>query len=486
MLWLALHFRLLPLDIFTRGVAHDTPTAIAEAPGAQAELIAVNTSALKLGVTCGMSTAAAGALAAHLTIIPRDGAREQATLRRIAAWGLQFTPFVSIAEPATVLLEIAGSLKLFHGLLPLHRRIRDGVRDLGLEAAMACAPTPLAAEWFARTGLNLRIQHSDALRHALGKLSVSVLGTDHAGQLARFGVHTLTECWQLPRAGLARRAGPVLLDTLDRALGLKPDPRLPYTPPRTQRATLPLPAPAENAAALLFAARRLLAELCGWLTAIGCGAQRPMFEFVHEKKTLTKITLELASASRELEHLVILLRERLERVALPGPVVEITLDSGRVIPLASRNTSFLPDTTGSADSARRFIEKLNARLGHDVVHSLIAWPDHRPELAWRVCEPGAHHADAAAPDAPCPSPQRPLWLLAPPRPLREINAQPHVWPHGGPLALIAGPERIEAGWWDGQPALRDYFIARSTEDTLLWIYRERGADARWFVHGVFG
>ena len=44
-------------------------------------------------------------------------------------------------------------------------------------------------------------------------------------------------------------------------------------------------------------------------------------------------------------------------------------------------------------------------------------------------------------------------------------------------------------------ALRDYFLARSAQAGLLWIYRERlmtaGVDGdkpvgQWYLHGVFG
>jgi protein ImuB len=37
--------------------------------------------------------------------------------------------------------------------------------------------------------------------------------------------------------------------------------------------------------------------------------------------------------------------------------------------------------------------------------------------------------------------------------------------------------------------VRDYFIARSEEVGLLWIYRERlaadQAQPRWFLHGIY-
>ena len=52
----------------------------------------------------------------------------------------------------------------------------------------------------------------------------------------------------------------------------------------------------------------------------------------------------------------------------------------------------------------------------------------------------------------------------------------------------------EAAWWGGADcALRDYFLARSEQLGLLWIYRERlsaaaataDVDASWYLHGLF-
>jgi protein ImuB len=66
------------------------------------------------------------------------------------------------------------------------------------------------------------------------------------------------------------------------------------------------------------------------------------------------------------------------------------------------------------------------------------------------------------------------------------------------LTLLVGPQRLESSAWmalaqalQPQPAqdsvMRDYFIARSAQAGLLWIYRERRPDAAlsWFLHGIF-
>ena len=481
MLWLALHFPRLSLEIFTRGTRKPGPLAVASSPGSNATIVACDRQSYARGVRCGMTVSAAWALISELKIIAHDEAAERAALERIAVWGFQFTPAVSIAAPAELLLEAGGSLKLFGGLNRMHQCLERGLAELGYSASAAYAPTPLAAQLFARAGLSVRIQHRDVLRHELEKLPASVLDrhSETAAMFESFGIHTIGECLHLPRSGLAHRLGQRLLDDLDRALGKRPDPRPPFIPPPGFTASLPLPAPVEQAEALLFAARRLLTELCGWLAATGNGVQSLRFTLVHEDHADTQIVMKLVAANRDLEHLTCVLRERLVRIDLPRAVTAITLAAEQFQPLASHNLSFLPDAHIHAEGIVRLIERLRARLGDEAVCGLTAFPDYRPERAWRICEPG----NDAAPEELQAFFSRPLWLLASPRPLREIAAIPH---YAGPLSLLAGPERIEAGWWDGHDVARDYFVASNPVQSLLWIYRERSAAGGWYLHGFFG
>lgn len=87
---------------------------------------------------------------------------------------------------------------------------------------------------------------------------------------------------------------------------------------------------------------------------------------------------------------------------------------------------------------------------------------------------------------------RPTWLLPEPEPLPMRTFKPVL--DGQPLQLLAGPERIETGWWDGRPVQRDYFIARAGDGALVWIYRDRllssvddeALGSGWYLHGRFG
>ncbi|NTV09670.1 MAG: DNA polymerase Y family protein, partial [Zoogloea sp.] len=67
----------------------------------------------------------------------------------------------------------------------------------------------------------------------------------------------------------------------------------------------------------------------------------------------------------------------------------------------------------------------------------------------------------------------PLWLLPQPRPLKSA------------FTLLAGPERIESGWWDGAEVRRDYYVARDAEGALLWVFRPLDAPENWHLHGYF-
>jgi hypothetical protein len=195
---------------------------------------------------------------------------------------------------------------------------------------------------------------------------------------------------------------------LDRALGHVPDPRPGFVPPASFAATLQLPAPVGEAGALLFASRRLLAELCGFLAAVGKGAQRLRFRLAHEGRDDTCFELNLAAATRDVEHLVTVLRERLERLTLPAPAAAIRLEGVLLLPLAARNLALLPDAREQAETIVRLIERLRARLGENAVHGLETVADHRPEYAWRTTEPGtADPGYLAAPVAPALGAARP-------------------------------------------------------------------------------
>jgi protein ImuB len=69
---------------------------------------------------------------------------------------------------------------------------------------------------------------------------------------------------------------------------------------------------------------------------------------------------------------------------------------------------------------------------------------------------------------------RPLWLLSRALPLR-----------GPPPTILAGPERIESGWWDGGDTRRDYYVVQTREGQRAWAFLMPGSNDGWMLHGWF-
>lgn len=479
MLWLAIHLPHLALELFGPCAQ---PFVVVDAVGNRPSVHARNRAAARAGIRRGLPLSAARALCADLVSQPREPAAEQAALEGLAAWAGRYTSQVSLQPPTGLLLEIGGSLTLFGGLAALQRNIGRGLEELGYHPRLGIAPTPLGAWLLARAGDAVPAADRTELTRRLHPLPIELLEVQAATlhTLHGLGLATLGDCLRLPRAGLARRLTPDLLLYLDRAFGLRPDPRPPYSPPATFAARIALPAEVESIEPLLFPLRRLLLELAGLLHARGAGVQELELELEHRQRAASRLSLGLLQPSRDAAHLLALLRERLERFELPAPVDALALHAGRFPDLDQPHRELFTDSAPGSPDWASLVERLRARLGAEAVNGLGLLADHRPERAWQAATPvppgGKPALSPVPPDGEDRGgpPARPLWLLAAPQPLQAT----------ADLRLLRGPERIEAGWWDGGDTLRDYFLAITRQGQRLWIYRD-AREGRWWAHGVF-
>jgi protein ImuB len=503
MLWIALHPAALSLEAFaaTLGAAQQAlPLALLS----EHQVQAVNRVALQLGVQPGMKRATALALAPQLLFGQADAAREHAALQALAHAALAFTPSVTL-QAATVLLEVQGSLRCFGGLQPLQQRLRAALAPLGFTVRLASAPTALGAALLARWGAAQQAGDLRTLRRQLDEAPVWLLGPgrEHGDALQGMGLRTLGDLRGLPRSGLARRFGEALLGELDRARGDTPDPREWLLPPPCFDQRLELFERADSTAPLLHAAAVLLARLAAWARARQARIGGFTLAMRHEPRhrgdapACTTLSIALASPGNDIAHLQSVLRERLARLQLPAPTLELRLRCDRLAQGGAANGELFATPGSAREGLLRLIERLQARLGEQRVCQPLRREDHRPEqaTAWRpasaarMAEGTRNLAGAAGAARPAALPVRPVWLLPEPLPLPERRSQPLL--DGRPLQLLAGPERIEAGWWDGAPAVRDYFVAAGAGGALLWIYSTRlplaqPAGGGWFLHGRFG
>ncbi len=462
------------------------PLPLAIVDGAQ--VIAVTRLAAAQGARIGMRGASVQAIAPAVVLQPRDLLREQESFAAVSLALMQYTPEIAAADGQSLLLEVSASLSLFGGHRQLWRRVRDSVHALGFSAGMGMAPTAQAAWLFARhRSRHRRAVKPNTMRQRLDALPFDLLpeASRHAEWLDGIGCRTLADLRRLPRTGLKRRTHAALLDALDRAYGEAPELFDWLQAPESFSAAVELPYRIDDASMLLFAAQRLLAQMTGWLVARQQAVSRFVLWLEHERgrarREPTPLEVVLAEPAWQEEHLTRLLKERLNRLPLAAPVIALRLEATQLSAWTPPNTQLFAEPGGTPEDYHRLLELLVARLGSDAVKLPAPCADYRPELAnqWQSSD-----ASGAIVQTGMPTAARPFWLLEQPLPLVVRQHRPF---YGSPLRLLSGPERIEAGWWDGALALRDYFVAQGEEGACYWVYRERDAgSARWFLHGLFG
>ena len=494
-LWIAAHVPHLSLLSLPAG-ASTAPLVVLD-DTRNPRIVSADVRAQAAGIRIGMTLGAALAAAPHIDARPRDAARELALMQRLAGIAAAFTPQVSIEAPDGLLLEIKPSIRLFGGLKELCRQLRAAcLADAafarsGAQPHFTLAPTALAALAAARAGARCFITDPRQLPARLKLLPAGVLRwpEEANARLLAMGVRTLGDLLRLPRAGFAKRFGPALLADLDRLQGRSADPRRRITRRERYTGRVDLDHEIEDHERILEALRPLLDELEQFLRRRQRGITALQCRFHHYRAAPTTCALRLAAPEADAARLQSLLRERLASLRLPEPVRRCELRGGV---LTERTLASKPLWSAGerghapANEMPALIEHLRARLGADAVYGIGCVPEHRPENAWRVAEPALAPvvSKIAAGDSSVSAPfQRPLWLLHAPQELDSQRGRPR---RGGALQLLAGPELIESGWWDGADARRDYYVAGDAHGSRLWIYRECAGARKWFLHGIFG
>ena len=653
MLWLALHLPSLPLE----SCAASRDAAQAQRPLAllhQHQVLHADALAAACGIRPGMRRATALALVPDLLLGHADVRRDARALRAVAHVALGFSPAVSWATPADlravaefanarpclspalvgVRLEVQSCLRYFGGLPSLLQRLQAALAPLGHSVRIASAPTALGAAllagwrddlaqaaWAAAPDVAPDVAHEATARDAAfqalldaAPLALLPSACEHAEVLAGMGLHTLADLRSLPRAGLARRFGPGLLADIDRARGHAPSAEAWLTLPEQFDSRIELLCRADTSAQVMAGAHILLARLMAWAAARQARVARFTLVMHHEPSRRhsrdypdrTPLLIAPAEPSSDVAHLRSLLAERLGRLPLAAPALELSLQCQHTVAGAAPNRELFASRSSEREGLARLVERLQARLGASQVMCLAPVQDYRPEHAtrWQPADPArlgaavatggsprsglaargsntggtaiagklrtskadaqaAARAAARAQQAPAqeevvtrdaprldaagtgtgtdvnananaaisavkPSRQpgpaqpatatatatasvtsaaasteaqiqqhaqalspQPLWLLPEPRALR-LGAQGPLL-DGKPLRLLAGPERLESGWWDeaGGLAVRDYYVAQSATGALVSVYCHRLPDdsvqgSGWFLQGLFG
>lgn len=471
MLWACV---LLPQLVLDDVLRHRTdlraPLALVAGSTQLRTLHAVNFAAAQAGLRAGMRLTAARALLPEFAMVEYDPKAEARLQRFLAAWAYRHSSMVSAQWPGCILLEVRASFSLLGPWPSIETRLREELLELGFQHRIALAPTPRAARVLSGLRDGLAAMQPSAMRDLLDRVPVrrAHFPSDAGQRLHHMGIRDLRALGHMPRDALRRRFGLPLLEHLDRLYGHANDPLELYVPAEHFDAKLELGYEVETHTALLFPLRRLIFDLCTYLSVRDGGVQRFLVRLEHQVGH-TDVEVGLLAAEREPAMLFELTRNRLERVRIHQPVLSIRL-------LARELPPFVPASRDLFDLRARqqlpwaqLRERLRARLGDEAVYQVAPHGDPRPERAWRRVD-GDQAGIGRAPHRP----SRPSWLLPQPIPLQDPHAR-----------IVSGPERLESGWWDGQDVRRDYYVLETSRGQCAWAFALPGRQDDWMLHGWF-
>lgn len=509
-LWLGLHFPKLPIEVYSRG-QHDQPIVVVR----RTRVEHINECAAKLGVKSGSSMNTAYTISEQIVSFERDEVKELAVLQHLGQWAYQFSPNIVIKPPHSLLIDIAGCLKLFHGLDNLKKQMTSGLDKLGFSVQIGVNRTPLAALCFAETGFaetdlvetglvetSSAITGSSAtgmveqVRESLAQVPVSHLRVDDKiiSSLHQMGISQCEQLFALPVDGLNRRYGVFFTDYLQRLTGAKSDPQSCLTEKPQFASDITFLSDVTNTESLIFPIKRLLGEFSDFLIKRQLLVNQFTFRLSHRNHPPISFTVFLAGPDNDAQMFLMLSQLQLEKIQNMPEVDNLALTARQFLATEAHSGDLFHGTKfqqkdgrirSKADeaSAVRLINMMTARLGPQACFGLSEANDHRPEWAWKPVRLAAKDYWQSA--SPLPN-ARPLYLLPKPKPLSSDAGEPCL---SGKLGLLQGPERIDFGWWDttndnNRAVARDYYIARHKSGSLYWVYQHID-NPEWFLHGIF-
>lgn len=409
-------------------------------------------------------------------------AAHQQQLREIASRCQHVSDHISLLPPATVVFEVRSSLRYFNGIGKLRRQLEQHLPEPAPQISHAVSPTPAASALLARSNSNRLVYQQASLRSALGALPVTLLpiGERQKKQLHQSGLFHLRDLWRLPRSALQKRLGKSFVNHLQACLGERPQPLPRWQAPPQFRQRLDSDWPLATQAQLVPLFEELLEHLQGFLRRRVLATEHIQLHLHHEARDNSLINISLRQPTRSAARLLMLVQTRMDKQALPAPVLAITLSVKQFRPFEAQTITGSETTAGSdTGTLDSLLDQLEARIGRRAIRTIQTHPRWCAEDASRTTcqktddDPAFHRL-----------PMRPGWLIMPPRALSMCDGKPC---HRGALSMISGPERIETRWWSGAPVRRDYYVAENPRGMRLWIFAEhrKQAPLRWFLQGFF-
>ena len=333
------HFA-LRVALFERPELDGAPLVLGPAQGGRPLVLDATPEATERGVRPGITLREAIALCPGAVVLTPHPVRENTAAERIVAGLETLSPAVEIdaAQPGCYLVDLTGLDRLLGppslaterllAIIPPLLRPRAGVaatKFAARAAAHAAAPGAVTVVPPATTRAFL----------ASSPVTLLPLSAEKQRRLERLGLRTLGDLAALPPAAVQARFGVEGRRAWELARGIDPDPVRPRAQPESIVEWLALPAPATTRETLLIAITRLVLR----------AFDRLPLQHRHVRQARLRASLEGGQSWEQVttlrepggqRRLIEALGYRIQALALPGPVEELTLELSGLIDATSR------------------------------------------------------------------------------------------------------------------------------------------------------
>ncbi|MBS1851148.1 MAG: DNA polymerase Y family protein [Acidobacteria bacterium] len=498
---------LLPETKETRDRLRCRPVAIFDGPSNLPRIAAINDSARALGIEPGMTRLQVETYGG-VQLRERFADLEDEAQEVLLECGKAFSPVLESTFPGAVLLDLAGTQRLFG--VPQHTacKIAVRVRQAGLHPQIAVAANPDAALYAAQgfPGITVIAQGEEARTLAPLPIGLLPLTPARLDTLQAWGIHTFGALAALPSVALVERLGQEGFALQNLAQGRAARTLRPIAAPPAFNASYEFDDPVETLESLAFVLNRLLDELCADLISHALSTnelkltlylevmqrrhdgrdERSGEEYVHHWK--------LPVATQDHALLFTLMRLDLERNTFSAPVREIFLEAVPSKPRLAQGNLFAPPSP-EAEKLEITLARIRGVVGvtDEEQCNCAGMPrlvdTHRPDAfsvdAFSSAKPGSTTVSALAP----------MIALRAFRPALESAVEltgntPHfvrLWKKYRRVLAASGPWCSSGDWWkDSIWSREEWDVALQTTDGVGYyrIYLDR-IKKQWFVAGVF-
>ncbi|HYZ15882.1 MAG TPA: DNA polymerase Y family protein [Candidatus Acidoferrum sp.] len=481
-------FRLAVAKLTKPGVDLDAPLILADRVE-RGRVVDSTLTAAALGVRRGMTLVQAQAVAHEAVTIFDDPLADARIWSEVLEALDAASPLVEDDEPGRAFVEmqgIAGDVAGWFGA------VRGALAGFDLPVRLGFGPNRFVARAAAWRGDGTACERDAAAFLAAFPLELLEIDPGITERLRLLGVTTLGELAALPHGPFVRRFGAEAAIWHARARGIDERPLRPR--PRALRVDRVLYGEGEATSEdqVLFALRTLVGWVVDDLAAAGKRAGRLVLQLECEDGETRELATRVAQATAVPATLFELLRARLEGLALPAPVVGLRL-AAEELAEGGVALSLFAASDPDPDAIGIVLARLDAALGTG--KALRARVLDGPRIERRFALEPFTIETLASPGPRVESPPLPATAtlqlrIVEPRTIevRLLDGAPRfVGTPPQPVVELAGPWRVEEGWWkpvtgEGVPLARDEYDVCLDDGSLLRIARE---GSTWSVRGIY-